>query len=678
MKKWTVKKQQEVTSPVVSGISILARNVLAARGITDVEAAHSFFKSDHLHDSLLMKDMEKAVDFIKTALISGKKITVYGDYDCDGITATVMLYNYLCTLGGNVEWYIPSRDEGYGLNAAAIEKIAAGGTQMIITVDNGVSAHEEARLIQEKGISLIITDHHTCPENLPLADAIINPKQPGCEYPFKELAGCGVVLKLISALEDSDSIDVIEQYGDLAAIGTIADIVELTDENRHMVSLGLQSLEFSENIGLRCLMKKAGLLDSSGNLKSDSVCSQTMAFILCPRINAAGRFAHPGKAVELLLCENPEIAAAKAEELDAFNQQRIEEEKLIIAEIEAILQENTALLNERVLVLAGKDWHHGIIGIIASRMVSRFGKPCVIISTDGKSAKGSCRSVKGFSIHSMLKFCGDLLVKFGGHTGAGGLSVDNENIAPLTRRIQDYAAQTYAIMPSAEIAADSSPNACDITLENVEKLDMLQPFGEGNLLPIFCLEGCKIKHKRPLKEGKYTSFTIMYQNREFKVLDFSKCYADFWYKVGDDVDLMLNISLNEYNDSIDISVKAVDIRLCGITALQERYFAAKDIYERLIRGEEIDSKLYMRIVPEEPHMKAVYDIIKDSFCLDQITQKSMKAGVNYCMLRVILDVFEQVGLIEFNRVNGEIKTLKTTEKIDIEKSELLIKLKGKL
>jgi single-stranded-DNA-specific exonuclease len=625
------------------------------------------------HDPLLMKDMGKAVALIKEALVEGKKITVYGDYDCDGITATVMLYSYLNALGGEVEWYIPSREEGYGLNADAVEKIAANGTQIIITADNGVSAFEEAELIAEKGISLIITDHHTPPERLPAADAIINPKQPDCNYPFKELAGCGVVLKLICALEDSDSTAAIEQYGDLAAIGTIADIVPLTDENRQIVLLGLQSLEYSENIGLHCLLKKAGLVGSDGEVTADS---QSMAFVLCPRINAAGRFAHPGKAVELLLCENHEIASAKAEELNSLNLQRVEEERRIIAEIEGFLQQSPALLNERVLILSGKDWHHGIIGIIASRMVTRFGKPCVIISTsDSGAAKGSCRGIKDFSIHSMLKACEDLVLRFGGHSGAGGLTVDNENIPALTERIYGYAKQNFPIMPLMEVVSDSCPSPDDITIEKVEKLEALQPFGEANHVPVFGLQGCVIKHKRPLKEGKYTAFTIDYRGRDFKVLDFARCYADFWYKVGDRVDLMLNFSLNEYNGSTDVSMKMVGIRLSGIN--QDKFFAAKNVYESLMRNEEIDDKLYPRIIPGDSDMKKAYDIIKSSFCIDEVSQKSLTAGINYCMLRVIIDVFEEAGIVGFNRVTGDIKVNKGV-KADLDKSELLIKLRGKV
>ncbi|MCL2035805.1 MAG: single-stranded-DNA-specific exonuclease RecJ [Oscillospiraceae bacterium] len=694
IKKWNVKNfKAEITSPVVAGLSPLAKDVLAARSVTDVESAHNFFNAELFHSPFLLKDMDKAVEIVKEVLENGGRITVYGDYDCDGITATVMLYSYLTALGGEVDWYIPSRGEGYGLNAAAIEKIAVGGTELIITVDNGISAFAEAELIKQKGIKLIITDHHTPYKNgecLPQADAIINPKQRDCSYPFKELAGCGVALKLICAMENSDGADVIEQYGDLAAIGTIADIVPITDENRQIVALGLQHLEYSENIGLHCLMKKAGLGESH-------IDSTALAFILCPRINAAGRLAHPGKAVELLLCENHEIASAKAEELNALNRQRVEEEREIISQIEKLLSENPRLLKQRVLVLSGKDWNPGIIGIIASRMVTRYGKPCVVIthevaSTTAKAeqeqraaaspsagclttAKASCRSVGGFSVYEMLAFCGDLLVNFGGHAGAGGFSLESEKIEALTERIHEYARTRFTVMPELEVGADSIPNAHDINVENVEKLEMVQPFGEGNTVPIFYLPNCLIKSKRPLKEGKYISFTAEYQGRDFKVLDFSRSYADFWYKIGDMVDLMLNFSINEYNDSKDVSMKIVDIRLSGLS--QDRFFLAKATYEQVVRDEEIDGNLYSRIVPGDSDMKRAYDIIRNSGCLDEIVQRGVKSGINYCMLRVIIDVFEEMGLLTLNPVTGGIEMNKSGTKADLNKSEVLINLKLK-
>jgi len=668
MKKWIIKQLQNITSPLITGLGPLAELALAARGVDDDIKAREFFKADDFHDPFLMKDMDKAVELIKSALADGRKITVYGDYDCDGVTSTVMLYSYLSALGGEVGYMIPSREEGFGLNAEAVRKMADSGTELVITVDNGISAVREAELIKEAGMDLIITDHHTPPETLPEARAVINPKQPGCGYPFKDLAGCGVVLKLIAALEGGDTLSSIEQYGDLAALGTVADIVPLGGENRHIVSLGLENIGVSENVGLYFLIKQAGLSDKH-------IDSTSAAFMICPRINAAGRLDHADKAASLLLTENAELASAKAQELGMLNASRVDMERAIIAEIDDKLKADPSPLNKRVLVLIGEGWHHGLIGIVAARMQKKYMKPCAVITLNGDTAKGSCRGFGNFSIHSMLSYCGGLMSKFGGHSGAGGFSLLKENLPLLEQKIQEYAKKFHEVMPTPELIADGQPSPEDITVENAEKLEALQPFGEGNPAPAFYLPDCLIKRKRPLKEGKYTTFDINYGGRDFKVLDFNGCYANFWYAVGDRVDLMASISVNEYNGVSDVSIKVIDMRLSGLN--QDRYFAAADAYERLKRGEDIDKKLLSRVIPQAADFKKVYDIVKDAFCLEQAAQRSMAAGVNYCMFRVASDVFAEAGLLahDLSNANGEITLVKTSEKADLSKSAFLASLK---
>jgi len=669
MKRWSVKQYGEkITSPLVTGLGKLAEIALAARGVTDDIKASEFFNPDNLHSPFLMKDMNKAAELIKSRLSDGDKIFVYGDYDCDGVTSTAMLYGYLTALGGEAEWIIPTREEGYGLNENAVQKMADAGAKLIITADNGISAVKEAALIKEKGIELIITDHHTPPEILPTADAIINPKQKDCEYPFKDLAGCGVVLKLIAALEGGDTQSAIEQYGDLAALGTIADIVPLSGENRHIVSLGLENIGCSENIGLFCLMRQAGLTDRD----IDSV---SAAFMICPRINAAGRLETASKAAELLLTENSELANARANELGMLNSKRVELEKIILADIDKRLKENPEPLNRRVLVLVGEDWHHGLIGIIASRMMKKYSKPSIMITLgdSDKTAKGSCRSFPGFSVYEMLDYCKSTLTRFGGHRGAGGFSLPKENVAEFVRLAQEYA-DGYGVMPIPEIIADGRPEAAFITVENAEKLEALQPFGEGNPAPLFYLPDCVIKHKRPLKEGKFTAFEIAYEGREFRVLDFGGCYVDFWYKIGDKVDLMVNIGVSEFNGRADLSIKAADIRLAGLD--QDRYFAAANAYERAVRGEAIDKRLITRVIPDKDDFKKAYDIVRDCFCLEQAAQKSLASGINYCKFRVALDVFAEFGLVEYTPASGEIEIIKTSAKADLSQSALLKKLRG--
>jgi single-stranded-DNA-specific exonuclease len=271
-----------------------------------------------------------------------------------------------------------------------------------------------------------------------------------------------------------------------------------------------------------------------------------------------------------------------------------------------------------------------------------------------------------------------LLIKYGGHTGAGGFSLEDGSFPEFKQKLLEYAGKFHDFMPPAEVTADLSPDAVSLTIENIEKLDALQPFGEGSPLPVFYLPNCIIKHKRPLKEGKYISFTAEYGGREFKILDFYRCYDDFWYKTGDSVDLMVTFGINEYNSSKNINAKIVDMRLSGInSAIQDKFFAAKSVYEKIIRNEEIDSKLYSRIIPSNSEMKKAYDIVKNSASIDEISQKALKAEINYCMLRVIIDVFLEAGLVEFNPVTGSIRIIKTEEKADFSKSAVLTKLKSK-
>jgi single-stranded-DNA-specific exonuclease len=285
----------------------------------------------------------------------------------------------------------------------------------------------------------------------------------------------------------------------------------------------------------------------------------------------------------------------------------------------------------------------------------------------------------------MLTFCSDLLEHFGGHSGAGGFSVTNENIPGLTARIQEFAKQNHNIMPIVEVVADSVPDAAELSVENVADLSALDPFGEGNPTPVICMKNCVIKHKKPLKDMEYTSFIVQYQNRDFKVLDFGRCYShysEFWYKAGDVVDIMVSPFVNDFSGHDEVNCKLIDIRLAGLTCVQDRYFAAKDIYERIRREEEIDDKLYPRIIPSDDDMKKVYTIIKSTTCvdgvcltfIDELTQRGLAAGINYCMLRVTLDVFEQAGLIEINYSNGAIKTIKHV-KANLSESNVLVKLR---
>jgi len=664
IKRWKIR--QSVLKPACNS---LTSHVLAVRGVNIDEG--------EISDPFLIADMEKAVELIKSALTAGEKITVFGDYDCDGVTSTVILYQYLTAQGGEVDWYIPSREEGYGLNFAAIDEIAEKGTKLIITVDNGISCAEETAYIKEKGIKLIITDHHTVGEAVPQADAVINPKRPDDTSPFKELAGCGVVLKLIMALED-DIDGVLEQFSDLAALGTIGDVVPLLGENRIIVKRGLEIIPFTENIGLYKLLKHSGfsLDENDGRLTASS-----LSFTVCPRINAAGRFDHAKKAAELLLAETEEFAELRASELCELNNNRREVENQILTQTDAFIAENPQILSERVLIVSGENWHNGVIGIVSSRLLNKWGKPNIVINNNDGSLRGSARSVDGFPLVPLLEHCADKLEKFGGHVKAAGLTAKAGNLDTLTEKIKSYCAENFSEMPFDTLFIDKVLVSEDLNLEGVEELKTLAPFGEGNPMPLFLMQNCAILSKKPLKDGKFLSFNVKIGNVVQKILNFNCAYNEFGYDNGQVVDILVTLDINDYNGVRSVSAQLKDIRPAGFN--QERHFAALLAYEAIVRGEKIDSNLSARVLPEKQDIKIIYDILRLNSTFtgavftdaERIYTDASARGLNYCKFRIILDVLSELKLIEYDIINNRVKLNSPSEKADLDSSAVLNKVK---
>lgn len=672
MKKWTVKQPDENAAKKLAqeaGISLFAAKLLINRGIFTRDEADEFFNAEELSPPEEITDMEKAVNVITAAMENGDKITVYGDYDCDGVTATVILFGYLQAMGAEADWYIPSRDEGYGLNKAAIDKIAESGTKLIITVDNGISAIEEAEYIKEKGMTLVITDHHQVPEQIPDAAAVIDPHRDDDFSTCKELAGCGVALKLVMALE-GDSDTVLEEWGDLAAVGTVGDIVPLTGENRILVRRGLESLPVTENMGLRALLRQCGVHEE------DRLSAVSLAFSVCPRINAAGRFAHPKEAAELLLSENEKMIPVMAERLTMLNMQRQQEEKRILDEIMQMTENDPLLLKRRVLIVCGKGWSHGVIGIIASRLLNGFGKPVLVITQEGEFSRGSARSVEGFSLFKMLTCLSDQLVKFGGHTKAAGFTLLTENIEEFSAAVQEYAMMNSPQMPADVFEAEMTANAEDMTVENIDSLRWFEPFGEANPNPVLMLPDCLIKSVRPLKEGKYLAFTVEFQNREFKVLNFSSTYNSFGFKAGDRAELLVTPYVNEYKNVKSVEFRLVDVRPAGFK--QDRYFAAQHAYEQLCLEEKISPALASRVIPDRNVLMTVYDAFKTSPSIKRAADVTAAKGINYCMFRVAADAMESVGLLKIHELKGTAELLPAKGKTELENCPYLIRLRQRL
>lgn len=670
MKKWTV-----ANAPIDGGSDIIKEfgdffgGILIRRGINSIEAAQDFFGCRSLSEPLLMRDVDKAVEMIRSALDEDKKITVYGDYDCDGVTATAIMYSYLEAQGANVDYYIPERSEGYGMNIPALERIVSRGTQLVITVDNGISALEEARFLKEKGVDLVVTDHHQPGLELPDCGACIDPNRADDRSPFKDLCGAGVALKLIIALEEDEEF-VLDTYAHLAAVGTIGDVMPLKGENRYIVRRGLENIKNEQNAGLTALIHSA-------SRSAENITSTDIAFTVCPRINASGRMDSPEKALRLLLCEDDaETAKRLAEELSELNGRRKSEEDKIIREINEQIARDPLIAKQRVIVLSGEGWHCGIIGIVCSHILERYDKPVVIISVNGDEARGSMRSIEGFSAHKMLSECSACLTKFGGHPGAGGFSLPADKVGEFTKQIHEYAREYYPKMPDVSLYADMEAPISALTVDNVKKLSLLEPCGERNPVPLFLLRNCTVKAKRSLKDGKYTSFEIAQENLSLRVITFKIPFAKFLPNVGDKIDLVAAAEINVYNDSESVQLRLAEYRPASFR--EDRFLAAERVYEEISRGEGCDGKLAPRVIPQSRNeLMTIYDIVRKANGARTPEEIAMSDGSpNYCMLRITLDAFAEAGMIEYT--NGAPKTVPVTGKRDLFQSGLLAELKKQL
>lgn len=491
-KKWIARPRCAASPDVVKafGLHPIVAEMMAARGVTDAATAERFLHAglQDRYDPFLMKGMTAAVERIRAALAAEEKIVVYGDYDVDGITSTSVLLRCLRALGAQAEYYIPDRQEGYGLHADALERLIAEGTRLIITVDCGISAVDLIGAFRER-VDIIVTDHHNPGAELPLAVAVLDHKQEGCGYPDKNLAGVGMAYTLCRALWQTLRGDDYTADVELVALGTVADVVALTNENRIYVREGLRRMAHSQNEGLRALLDVCGIAH-------DAVTSERIGFSLAPRLNAAGRLAHAGLGVSLLMAQDRETAQKLAQQLFDLNGERQSKERALFAEAE----ERLAALGEEMsyaLVVDGEGWHPGVIGIVASRLVERYYRPVVMISIDGDIGKGSCRSIPGFDIFRALSACADLLIQYGGHTQAAGFSVRKEHIPELRARLNRLAAETLTaddLIPVLEVERELKLS--DINLDFITAVEMLEPFGEENPAPLFMTHGAQIAQIR--------------------------------------------------------------------------------------------------------------------------------------------------------------------------------------
>lgn len=492
------------------GITELIAKILVNRGYDTVEAANAFLRPElsGLHDPFLLHDMDKAIERLMQAIDSGQKIIVYGDYDVDGMTSTAIMTWALELMGANVDYFVPSRfSDGYGPNLANYQKLAAEGMQLLVTVDNGVSGKDEIAWLMAQGIDVIVTDHHELPEELPVATAIVHPRHPEGSYPFGGLSGAGVAFKVVSALLEEPADEVL----DLAALGTVADVMSLTDENRIIVKQGLESLKLDPRPGV------AALLAAAGTQLSD-IDSSTIGFTIAPRLNALGRLENATTGVQLLLMDEPEEAKPLADHVNALNQER----QQLVTKITTAAQEQAAQLSEDpVLVVAGENWHEGVLGIVASKLVEQTGKPTIVLNVNGDEMKGSGRSVAAFDLFTALDGHRDLMTTFGGHASAAGMTVPTNNLTALRAALRDEAAQQQlATAQKADMQIATTVTAADFTKENFDNLQVLAPFGEGNPEPLFMLDLRGVNQVKTMSEGKHLRFIAQTDTDQLPVVAF--------------------------------------------------------------------------------------------------------------------------------------------------------------
>lgn len=534
-------------------INKLLAQILINKGIIEEKEIEIFLnpKRNNFYDPFLMPDMEKAINRIINAIQDKEKILIYGDYDVDGITSTTVLKKFLEERGANPEYYIPNRlKEGYGLNKHAIEEIAKNGTQLMITVDCGISAVEETEFAKSLGIETIITDHHEPGETLPNAFAIVDSKIKTSKYPFNQLAGVGVVFKLIQAISIKLVLDEREylKYLDLVCLGTISDIVPLIDENRVIAKLGLKLVNVTKNLGLKTLLISSGYKVANSN---------TISFGIAPRINACGRMGFANEALQLLLSDEREEVFKLVEKLNEYNKERQEKEKEIFEE--AIRQIDKKEEKSPAIILGGNGWHHGVTGIVSSKITEMYFKPSILIGFEGEEGKGSGRSIPGVDLHEAILKCSGKLEKFGGHAMAIGLSMKSQNFETFKKEINAYFDKMNINQIKQIIMIDAVANLKDITLKTVQELQLLEPFGEVNRTPIFCFKNLRIDSIRALTEGRHLKINLRDDNMMISAIGFNMGDMSIEYKLGDRVDVIGSLEINEYNGMKSIQLNLKDI-----------------------------------------------------------------------------------------------------------------------
>ena len=636
---WSDEKYKAVLAAQQKENALLA-GILAARGITDpAEALTLLAGEEELSDPALLTDMDAACQRIWQAIDNGETIAVFGDYDVDGVTATALLYQHLKGMGASVKCMLPSREgDGYGLSKNAIQSMHNKGCTLIVTVDNGISAVEEADFAASLGMDLIITDHHLPPETLPKAVAVVDPRREDDHSPFKGLCGAGVAFKLCAALDGCPPEEMLDYCGDLAAVGTVADVMPLTGENRTLVRSGLHQLQNTDRPGLEALLEEVGLTGKP-------VTAENVSYAIAPRINAAGRMDSAVTALQLVLCEDPDRAEELARKLNEINARRQEIELQIFNAAQELLEQEPERLEDRVMLLWGRDWHPGVIGIVASRLVERTGRPVIVVTVDEHGeCKGSGRSVQGFNLHDCIGSCADLLIRYGGHAMAAGLSVREENLPALRRRLNEWAARECPVLHATPLECDLSIHLDRVTVESVRRLDQLAPYGAENPTPVFLLQNAVVDGVYPVSDGRHSRLRLRQGNASVYAVWFGMHPEQLPYTTGDVVDAALNLSVYDSPRGAQLSGRILDLHPAGLGSKLAEQAA---LVAALRRGTPLTAEQKALITPDRSHMITVYrELQAHRWHAEDLQPLCAKLGEeNTGKTLVAVTALEQVGLI---------------------------------
>ena len=672
-RKWKVKDVSTADVERLSGElqvdSLLAKVLLARDVSTRQQATIKYLDTVPLSDPFLMKDMDKAVARILSAVENEEKIVIYGDYDVDGVCATATLFSYLESIGANVFYKLPNREsEGYGLNSRVLKKFKEKGVGLVITVDNGISAIDEVAYANSIGLDIVITDHHLPKSDIPAALAVVDPLQPDDTSPCKILAGVGVAFKLVCALEGAACEEMLDFYADFVCVGTVADLMLLEGENRTIVKAGLEILNSAPRCGFESLMKISGILGKE-------ITSENIAYTIAPRINAAGRMSDATSALELLLCEDEEDADNLAAFLESENKKRQDTQNKMAEDITNEILSNSDMMKDRVIVVWGDDYHPGVVGIVASRLVERYARPAIVFTKDGDEYKGSGRSVPAFSLHNALENTKEYLIRFGGHELAAGLAVEKENLENFRRAINDFAMKDENMSKTQDLETDCLVTLSEINTRSVSQVDFLAPFGNGNPSPLFMAENLQITAVFPVSDGKHVRIKMRQGNYVNQGIMFNVTPGEFAYKPGDSIDACFSLSIFQSENGDLVSMRIKEVRPAGTT---DKMTDDYDIYRLFINDFPLSERNKAILRPDRSEVALIYrKILGEKINCDDLRPlfvafPSLSSG----KIQIIIDVLLDLGLIEIIRTDiiNYFAPVAVKEKKDLMSSKILLAL----